>query len=61
MEVDDGTYKYCVSVILLEILNSFIKWQQQKLLAWQLAHPDGTMEESMDWMRQAHSKRVKTQ
>lgn len=40
--------------------NSLITWQQQKLLAWQLAHPSGTAEECIDWMKQTHSKRVKT-
>lgn len=41
--------------------NSFIIWQQQKLLAWQLANPLGTVEECIDWMRQADSKRLKTE
>lgn len=35
--------------------------QQQKLLTWQLAHATGTSEECLEWMRQTHSKRVKTE
>ncbi|XP_073013457.1 tRNA nucleotidyltransferase cca2 [Typha latifolia] len=34
------------------------KWQQ-KLLKWQLAHPKGTMEECIDWMKQSQAKRQK--
>ncbi|CAK7338091.1 unnamed protein product [Dovyalis caffra] len=32
---------------------------QQKLLAWQLAHPTGTAEECLDWMKETHLKRAK--
>ncbi|XP_030960076.1 tRNA nucleotidyltransferase cca2-like [Quercus lobata] len=53
--------KDIMSILQLKAGGPLIREWQQKLLAWQLAHPDGTMEESMDWMRQAHSKRVKTQ
>lgn len=36
------------------------KWQQ-RLVKWQLAHPEGTMEECMEWMKQSEqqSKRQK--
>lgn len=36
------------------------KWQQ-RLVKWQLAHPQGTMEECMEWMKQSEqqSKRQK--
>ncbi|KAK3230436.1 hypothetical protein Dsin_002317 [Dipteronia sinensis] len=35
-------------------------WEwQQKLLAWQLAHPSGTAEECFDWMKETHQKRIK--
>ncbi|KAJ0086363.1 hypothetical protein Patl1_07803 [Pistacia atlantica] len=33
--------------------------KQQKLLAWQLAHPSGTAEDCLDWMKESHSKLVK--
>ncbi|MBA0566282.1 hypothetical protein Golob_011113 [Gossypium lobatum] len=32
---------------------------QQKALSWQLAHPSGTAEECLDWMKETHSKRIK--
>uniref|UniRef100_A0A0D9XXD3 Poly A polymerase head domain-containing protein n=1 Tax=Leersia perrieri TaxID=77586 RepID=A0A0D9XXD3_9ORYZ len=35
--------------------------QQQRLLKWQLAHPKGTMEECIDWMKQSQSKRQKVE
>nr|CAD1837141.1 unnamed protein product [Ananas comosus var. bracteatus] len=31
------------------------KWQQ-RLLKWQLAHPNGTMEECIDWIKQSQAK-----
>ncbi|POO03021.1 hypothetical protein TorRG33x02_010820 [Trema orientale] len=34
------------------------EWKQ-KLLAWQLAHPSGSAEECLEWMKQSHSKRLK--
>ncbi|KAK6129613.1 hypothetical protein DH2020_036658 [Rehmannia glutinosa] len=34
---------------------------QQKLLEWQLAHPSGSAEECIDWMRQTQSKRARTE
>ncbi|XP_022858167.1 putative CCA tRNA nucleotidyltransferase 2 isoform X2 [Olea europaea var. sylvestris] len=33
----------------------------QKLLEWQLAHPSGSADECIDWMRQTHSKRARTE
>ncbi|KAK7270384.1 hypothetical protein RIF29_23478 [Crotalaria pallida] len=31
----------------------------EKAMAWQLAHPSGTAEECLDWLREANSKRAK--
>ncbi|KAM4092519.1 hypothetical protein ACB094_06G045600 [Castanea mollissima] len=53
--------KDIMSVLQLKAGGPLIRVWQQKLLAWQLAHPYGTAEESTDWMRQSHSKRVKTE
>ncbi|WOL11157.1 hypothetical protein Cni_G19918 [Canna indica] len=36
-----------------------VKEWQNKLLKWQLAHPEGTAEECLDWMKQSQSKRAK--
>ncbi|KAM4102996.1 hypothetical protein ACJW30_06G045500 [Castanea mollissima] len=53
--------KDIMSVLQLKAGGPLIRVWHQKLLAWQLAHPYGTAEESTDWMRQSHSKRVKTE
>ncbi|GMY31397.1 tRNA nucleotidyltransferase cca2-like isoform X2 [Fagus crenata] len=53
--------KDIMSVLQLKAGGPLIREWQQKLLVWQLAHPYGTTEECIDWMRQTHSKRVKTQ
>jgi len=34
------------------------KWQQ-RALKWQLAHPNGTMDDCIEWMKQSQSKRQK--
>ncbi|KAK3139436.1 hypothetical protein QOZ80_5AG0383180 [Eleusine coracana subsp. coracana] len=36
------------------------KWQQ-RLLKWQLAHPKGTSDECIEWMKQSQSKRQKVE
>ncbi|XP_019441997.1 PREDICTED: putative CCA tRNA nucleotidyltransferase 2 isoform X2 [Lupinus angustifolius] len=36
-----------------------VKEWLDKAMAWQLAHPSGTAEECLDWLREANSKRVK--
>ncbi|KAL6655498.1 hypothetical protein ACP70R_006324 [Stipagrostis hirtigluma subsp. patula] len=36
------------------------KWQQ-RLLKWQLAHPKGTMDECIEWMKQSQAKRQKVE
>nr|XP_023876987.1 CCA tRNA nucleotidyltransferase, mitochondrial-like [Quercus suber] len=53
--------KDIMSVLQHKAGGPLIRVWQQKLLAWQLAHPYGTAEECTDWMRQSHSKRVKTE
>lgn len=36
------------------------KWQQ-RVLKWQLAHPEGTMDECLEWIKQSQSKRQKVE
>ncbi|KAF7820081.1 putative CCA tRNA nucleotidyltransferase 2 isoform X1 [Senna tora] len=36
-----------------------VKEWLEKAMAWQLAHPSGTAEECIDWLKQSNSKRVK--
>nr|CAB3463211.1 unnamed protein product [Digitaria exilis] len=36
------------------------KWQQ-RALKWQLAHPDGTVDECIEWIKQSQSKRQKVE
>lgn len=33
--------------------------QQDKLIKWQLAHPEKTANEALDWMMQSQAKRAK--
>jgi hypothetical protein len=35
--------------------------QQQRVLKWQLAHPNGTVDECIGWMKQSQSKRQKVE
>ncbi|KAJ4701094.1 CCA tRNA nucleotidyltransferase [Melia azedarach] len=51
--------KEIMNVLQLKSGGPLVREWQQKLLAWQLAHPSGTAEECFDWMKQTHSKRVK--
>ncbi|KAA8546308.1 hypothetical protein F0562_002953 [Nyssa sinensis] len=51
--------KDIMSVLQLKTGGPIVKEWQQKLLEWQLAHPSGTAEECVDWMRQNHSKRAR--
>ncbi|XP_062172773.1 tRNA nucleotidyltransferase cca2 [Alnus glutinosa] len=53
--------KDIMNVLQLKTGGPLVREWQQKLLAWQLANPLGTVEECIDWMRQAHSKRFKTE
>ncbi|XP_037491238.1 tRNA nucleotidyltransferase cca2-like [Jatropha curcas] len=51
--------KDIISVLQLKSGGPLVREWQQKLLAWQLAHPTGTAEECLDWMKETHSKRTK--
>ncbi|XP_031266869.1 tRNA nucleotidyltransferase cca2 isoform X1 [Pistacia vera] len=51
--------KEIMSVLQLKSGGPLVREWQQKLLAWQLAHPSGTAEDCLDWMKETHSKRVK--
>ncbi|OAY23731.1 tRNA nucleotidyltransferase cca2 isoform X1 [Manihot esculenta] len=52
--------KEIMSVLQLKSGGPLVREWQQKLLAWQLAHPTGTAEECLDWMKETHAKRVRT-
>ncbi|KAJ0257624.1 Uncharacterized protein HA466_0084640 [Hirschfeldia incana] len=41
--------------------SSLIREWQEKLLTWQLAYPNGSAEESKDWMREIQAKRQRTE
>ncbi|KAF2297388.1 hypothetical protein GH714_022642 [Hevea brasiliensis] len=51
--------KEIMSVLQLKSGGPLVREWQQKLLAWQLAHPTGTAEECLDWMKQTHLKRAR--
>ncbi|KAJ9167161.1 hypothetical protein P3X46_021831 [Hevea brasiliensis] len=53
--------KEIMSVLQLKSGGPLVREWQQKLLAWQLAHPTGTAEECLDWMKQTHLKRARIQ
>ncbi|KAJ0013315.1 hypothetical protein Pint_21480 [Pistacia integerrima] len=48
--------KDIMNVLQLKSRGPLVREWQQKLLAWQLAHPSGTGEGCLDWMKQTHSK-----
>ncbi|CAK7324841.1 unnamed protein product [Dovyalis caffra] len=52
--------KDIMTVLQLKSGGPLVREWQQKLLAWQLAHPTGTAEECLDWMKETHLKRAKT-
>ncbi|XP_021287860.1 putative CCA tRNA nucleotidyltransferase 2 [Herrania umbratica] len=51
--------KDIMNVLQLKVGGPLVSEWQQKVLTWQLAHPSGTAEECLDWMRETHSKRIK--
>ncbi|XP_038724411.1 tRNA nucleotidyltransferase cca2-like [Tripterygium wilfordii] len=51
--------KDIMSVLQLKSGGPLVSEWQRKLLAWQLAHPSGTAEECLDWMKENHLKRAK--
>ncbi|XP_060197998.1 tRNA nucleotidyltransferase cca2-like [Lycium barbarum] len=53
--------KEIMNILQIKSGGPVVKEWQQKLLEWQLAHPSGTAEECLDWMKQAQSKRARTE
>ncbi|OMO88926.1 hypothetical protein CCACVL1_08108 [Corchorus capsularis] len=51
--------KDIMNILQLKVGGPLVSEWQQKALVWQLAHPSGTAEECLDWMRETNSKRVK--
>ncbi|KAG6751101.1 hypothetical protein POTOM_045619 [Populus tomentosa] len=51
--------KDIMTVLQLKSGGPVVKEWQQKLFAWQFAHPAGTVEECLDWMKETHLKRAK--
>ncbi|XP_002266551.2 tRNA nucleotidyltransferase cca2 [Vitis vinifera] len=49
--------KDIMNVLQLKSGGPLVRDWQQKLIQWQLAHPSGTAEECLDWMRQKRPKR----
>ncbi|KAJ0086367.1 hypothetical protein Patl1_07806 [Pistacia atlantica] len=52
------TGKEIMSVLQLKSGGPLVREWQQKLPAWQLAHPSGIAEACLDWMKETHSKRI---
>ncbi|KAL1533805.1 CCA tRNA nucleotidyltransferase [Salvia divinorum] len=53
--------KRIMDILQIKSGGPIVKEWQQKLLQWQLAHPSGSTEECVDWMREAQSKRARTE
>ncbi|XP_057793576.1 tRNA nucleotidyltransferase cca2 [Salvia miltiorrhiza] len=53
--------KRIMDVLQIKSGGPIVREWQQKLLQWQLAHPCGSTEECVEWMRQAQSKRARTE
>ncbi|XP_052170084.1 tRNA nucleotidyltransferase cca2 isoform X2 [Diospyros lotus] len=53
--------KDIMSVLQLKTGGPLVREWQQKLLEWQLAHPHGTSEDCLDWMRETHTKRARVE
>ncbi|KAG6388840.1 hypothetical protein SASPL_150276 [Salvia splendens] len=53
--------KRIMDILQIKSGGPIIKEWQQKLLQWQLAHPSGSTEECVDWMKDAQSKRARTE
>ncbi|XP_039003191.1 tRNA nucleotidyltransferase cca2-like isoform X2 [Hibiscus syriacus] len=51
--------KDIMNVLQLKVGGPLVREWQQKALSWQLAHPSGTAEECLDWMKETYSKRIK--
>nr|XP_025883914.1 LOW QUALITY PROTEIN: putative CCA tRNA nucleotidyltransferase 2 [Solanum lycopersicum] len=53
--------KEIMNILEIKSGGPVVREWQQKLLEWQLAHPSGSAEECIDWMKQAQSKRARTE
>ncbi|KAL3641416.1 hypothetical protein CASFOL_016384 [Castilleja foliolosa] len=53
--------KEIINMLQLKTGGPIVREWQQKLLEWQLAHPSGSAEDCVDWMRQTQSKRARTE
>ncbi|KAJ6821053.1 putative CCA tRNA nucleotidyltransferase 2 [Iris pallida] len=51
--------KAIMGILQLKTGGPLVREWQERLLRWQLAHPQGTAEECRDWMMQSQSKRAK--
>ncbi|KAK8552401.1 hypothetical protein V6N13_120801 [Hibiscus sabdariffa] len=51
--------KDIMNVLQLKVGGPLVREWQQKAVSWQLAHPSGTAEECLDWMKETYSKRIK--
>ncbi|GAV65734.1 PolyA_pol domain-containing protein [Cephalotus follicularis] len=51
--------KEIMDALELKAGGPLIREWQQKVMAWQLGHPSGTLEECREWMRQTRCKRAK--
>ncbi|CAN0923147.1 tRNA nucleotidyltransferase cca2 [Linum grandiflorum] len=53
--------KEIINLLQLKSGGPLVREWQQKLVAWQLAHPTGTADECLDWMKETRAKRAKTE
>lgn len=53
--------KEIMNILQIKSGGPVVREWQQKLFEWQLAHPSGSAEECLDWMKQAQSKRARTE
>ncbi|KAJ8551178.1 hypothetical protein K7X08_000548 [Anisodus acutangulus] len=51
--------KEIMNILEIKSGGPVVREWQQKMLEWQLAHPSGTAEECVDWMKQTQSKRAR--
>ncbi|GMI90740.1 hypothetical protein like AT1G22660 [Hibiscus trionum] len=51
--------KDIMNILQLKVGGPLVREWQEKTLSWQLAHPSGTAEECLDWMKETYSKRIK--
>ncbi|XP_068645964.1 tRNA nucleotidyltransferase cca2-like isoform X1 [Aristolochia californica] len=51
--------KAIMNVLQLKTGGPLVREWQQRVLKWQLAHPSGTAEDCLDWIRESNAKRAK--